>query len=230
MKTLLGLLAAICFCLVPVVSLAGNAHPTLYLEIYMLDYDPADSSAAPQYLCVHPNVPYEGEIPCYAPKAPYNFGIVPIHVGKLDFPISECWPLVCGPGGGYACVTFGISLTGTQCVFAGFTACANFLNGPSNAGNPAAIVVAATTKCHDWTDHPGYARYVSTNDLGASYFDIVNNADEDRVSVINCQAEPDLGTVIGGGAQWGGTKTVVCGMDPTAVETTTWGKIKGLYR
>jgi hypothetical protein len=83
-------------------------------------------------------------------------------------------------------------------------------------------------------DHPGYLTYFTTTDVGASYFDIVSNADEGCAIVVNCQAEYDLGTLIGGGAQWGGSQSIICAMDPstdpTAVDFTTWGSIKSLYR
>jgi hypothetical protein len=233
MKKLLVLLIAACFCLVPTMALAGNTSPTLYLEIYMLDYDPDDPGPPPANLCVHPSRPLVGELPCFSPKAPYNFGIVPIHIGKLDTDpakggvLAPGWPLPCGPGGGYDVISVGVAKTGTAVTYVGITGCPGFLQGPGTP--PAAILFAATTACHDWLDHPCYVKYMSTTAMTATFFTIVANTDDGLIQLINCQLGQEI-PAVGGGAQWGGTKSIVCGLDPTAVDLTTWGNIKGLYR
>jgi len=235
MKTLLSALIAACVCLLPVATLAGNAHPTLYLEIYAFDNNPDDPGPAPPYVCAHPSSD-PVQLQCYAPKAPYTFAVLPIHIGNLDTPpLAEGWPAgSTGPGGGFVCVTYGVSTIGAHCTYVSFSACPGFLIGPSNAGMPAACLSTATTRCHDWVDHPGYLTYFTATGVGDTYFNIVANADEGYARVINCQFEYDMGTQIGAGAQWGGTQTVVCpwdsSPDPTSVEETTWGRIKGLYR
>jgi hypothetical protein len=228
MERLLLLLAVACVCLGSAVAHAGNAHPALYLEIYSFVQDPVDPGPAPSHLCVHPQG--SGELACYSPKAPYTFGIVPIHVDRLDTPIAQGWPLPCGPGGGYVGVTLGVAMTGVVCTYLSFEVCPEYLQGPSTP--PVSIVLCATTKCHDWPDHPGYLRYINSGtDTGATYFDIVNNPDDGYFAVINCRGTAEYGaTVVGGRAQWGGSKTVSCYSRPIAVESTTWGNIKAIYR
>jgi len=244
MKTLLVLLAAACLCLVPFVARAGNTSPTLFLEIYQYDTDPDD----PEYgcvflgtcpeLCYHPAPhypPYPLTIQCYSPKVAYQFGIVPIHVGRLDtYPspagLAEGWPLPCGPGGGWVTLSIGIVRTGAPVTVMGLGVCPNFLQGPGTV--PAAILFTATTACHDWYDHGAYMKYMATSNTAASFFDITTNADDGILLLKNCQAIDEIPPqlVIGGRAQWGGTKSVICALDPTSVDLTTWGKIKGLYR
>jgi len=226
MKKLLLLLAWTCFCVVPVLAHAGNTEPTLYLEIYMYESDPDDPGPAPPEVCTHWE-PYGEVIPCYSPKAPSNFGLLVLHIRRLDLPIAEGWPPPVA-GGGYSGVTYGISRTGIACTYLSFMTCPGFTQGPGTA--PGAITIAATSKCHDWVDHPGYAKYMSTTQLGASYFTIVNNADDGYARVINCQGDYDMNTAIGGEAQWGGTKSIVCYTGIYPVEATTWSKIKAAYR
>jgi hypothetical protein len=126
-------------------------------------------------------------------------------------------------------VECGVASSGVVCTYLSFAACPGFVVGPSTP--PASIALYATTKCHDWPDHPGYLRYISLSaDTGATYFDIVNNADDAWIKVVNCQCGYDDGTIVGGRAQWGGSKTVNCYSHPIAVESTTWGRIKDMYR
>jgi len=245
MKKLLILIVAACFCLAPAVTLAGNLDPHFYLEIYMEEMDPDDPGPPPGYLCYHtapPGVPGDPcpaipggtpELQCFSPKAPYNFGIVPIHVGHLwTPPLAEGWPLPAGPGGGWVLVSLGIQRTGIAVTYVGITMCPNFLQGPGTA--PGAILATATTKCHDWCDHPCYVKYMSTTNMGATYFTIIGNLEDgNTIDLINCQAisERPILTGIGNQAQWGGTKTLTCPQFGwTAVDLTTWGAIKGLYR
>jgi len=236
MKTLLVLLAAACLCLVPVIAQA-NAHPTLYLEIYQYDTDPDDPDYGCVFLgtcpeiCFHAQRPMVGELHCYNAKLPYNFGIVPIHVAKLDTPpLAAGWPLPCGPGGGWVTLSCGIANSGAPVTRLGLGVCPNFLQGPGTV--PMAILFTATTACHDWYDHGAYMKYMSTSSVAATFFDITTNADDGILLLKNCQAIDEMPPqlVIGGRAQWGGTKSVICALDPTSVDLTTWGKIKGLYR
>jgi len=227
------LLVAAFFCLAPVLAFAdGNTAPRLYLEVYQYNFDPDDPGPPPAEICTHQvkPIPIGQELQCFVDKAAFNFGIVPVHVGHLDEPIATSWPLPAGPGGGYVGLAYGLVRTGVAATFVGYVPCAGFLQGPSSAGVPAAIVVSATTACHDWWDHTGYCKFLSTSNLGATFFDIVANADLLDVEVINCQANLDLGLVVAGGAQWGGPKSYQCGVSPDAVNVTTWGKIKGLYQ
>jgi len=238
MKTLLVLLTAACFCLVPVVTLAGNLNPTLYLEIYQYDTDPDDPEFGCVFLGTCPEIcfhqrSFPGPIQCYSPKLPYQFGIVPIHIAKLATDpfgtgLAQGWPLPCGPGGGYVTISDGITRTGAAATFLGFTACPNFLAGPS--APPLDILFSATTQCHDWIDHPCYGKWMATSSVAASFFDLTGNVNNTGQHVIiNCQIGTENPTV-SGRAQWGGAQTVICGEGPTAVDLTTWGKIKGLYR
>jgi len=238
MRTILVILAAACFCLVPVMALAGNAHPTLYLEIYQYDTDPDDPEFGCVFLgtcpeiCYHPHPgPLPGDLQCYSPKIAYQFGIVPIHVGKLDTPpLGSGWPLPCGPGGGWVTLSLGIVRTGAPATVLGLGICPGFLQGPGTV--PAAILFTATTACHDWYDHGAYMKYMATSSTLASFFDITTNADDGILLLKNCQAIDEIPPqlVIGGRAQWGGTKSITCTTGQTAVDLTTWGKIKGLYR
>jgi len=235
MKTLLVLLAAACFFLVPVVAQAGNANPVVYLEVYMYDTDPDDPDfgcvalgTCPE-ICFHNSpIPYDTPLHCYSPKLPYMFAVVPIHVAKMDPPIAQGWPLPCGPGGGYVQVSTGITRSGAPATFLGFSACPNFLAGPS--APPLDILFSATTACHDWRDHPCYGKWMSTSSVVASFFDITGNVNNGMITnLINCQLGTEI-PAIGGRGQWGGTQTIECPFGPTAVDVTTWGKIKGLYR
>jgi len=230
MKTLLILVIVACFCLAPAVTLAGNINPIMFLEIYTMADDPDDPGPPPSYLCYHDARPLVGEIQCYAEKVSYNFGLVPIHVGRLNPPISQGWPLPAGPGGGWVLVSYGLQRTGVTVTYVGISMCPNFLQGPGTA--PGAILATATTQCHDWLDHACYAKFMSSTNVGATYFTIIGNLEDyNIIDLINCQAitENTILTV-GGGAQWGGTKTLVCATDPIGTETTTWGAIKALYR
>jgi hypothetical protein len=223
MKKLFVLLALVCCSVIPVAAFAGNAHPNLYLEIY-------SSSVGRCVHAVHPG-PLPGEIQCYlAAKVEGSIAYVPIHIGKLDTPpLAAGWPLPCGPGGGFVGVSYGLNMTGydVDVTALAATACTKFGLGPSIV--PTAIVFSADDACHDWWDHPGYVTVQSLTE-NPVYFTIVANSEELAIKVINCQGGLDLGLVIAGGAQWGGSKTLVCGTDPTSVDLTTWGKIKGLYR
>ena len=120
----------------------------------------------------------------------------------------------------------GIASSGLSVTFAGFIACPGFVQGAGSA--PQAIAVSATAACHDIFDHPGYCKYMTTTYVGATYFDIISNADDGAIKIINCQGNPDPGWEVAGGAQWGGTKTISCYY--VAIEPTTWGKIKAVYR
>jgi hypothetical protein len=175
---------------------------------------------------VHPERP--GVSPCFGLKPGY--ACVPLHISKMDLPLA---PGLGQLGGGYQGVSYGVLKSGGSGTFASYTPCLDQLMLPGTA--PGAIAQAATTTCHDWYDHPGYCSYYALG-VTAAYFTIIANGDEHWIKVINCQANYDPDPIIGdppnvnGQAQWGGTQTILCGTDPTAVEVTTWGKIKGLYR
>jgi len=233
MKKLLLLLAWTYFCVVPVLAHAGNIYPSLYLEIYMYDTDPDDpdvgcnlANSCPE-ICYHPTRP--SQLHCYNPKIANFIGVVPIHVDRLATPpLATGWPPPCGPGGGYITVSCGVARTGTALTYTGLTVCPNFLQGPGTP--PGAIVVTATTQCHDWVDHPCYAKYLTTNTT-ASYFTITGNVEDgNKINLINCQAVSETSILtVGGGAQWGGTKTIIC-PGGTPVEATTWSRIKAVFR
>ncbi|MFH0778438.1 MAG: hypothetical protein V2A71_07375 [Candidatus Eisenbacteria bacterium] len=233
MKKLLVLISAL-FLMAPVVAFAGNANPHLYLEVYNFEEDPEGGlPPMPGYICVHTEKPCLA-LHCYDVKVPYNFGVVPVHVGKLDLPICETFGLPCKepvPLGGFLGISIGVVRTGEVVTFQTFTSCPGFLTGPSQAGMPAAILTSSTSGCHDWVDHPGYLYYLNMSTrTGATYFDIVASVDTGLFKLINCHNEYDDGTAIGGRGQWGGSQTIICYGFPTTVDETTWGKIKGLYR
>lgn len=236
MKKLLVLLIAACFCIAPAVAHAGNLNPTLYLEMYMYDTDPDDpdygcviGGTCPE-ICYHSVHPLVGDLHCYNTKTAYFIGVTPIHVAKLATPpLADGWPLPCGPGGGYVLVSCAITKAGAAVTFMGLTVCPNFLQGPGTA--PGGILVSATTKCHDWEDHPCYGKWLTTNVVQTNFTITGNLEDGNMIDLINCQGTTERPILtVSGGAQWGGTKTIVCATNPTAVTTTTWGAIKGLYR
>jgi hypothetical protein len=211
MKKLLILVAAACL-FVPAMALAvGNANPTLYLEAYnsAADVEPAG-------VCGH-TLPFSGLIQCYVAKSnPYCYGFIPIHVGKVE--------------NGFLGVAYGLQITGPYQAYLGETGCPGFNRGAGGA--QVSIYFGSTQGCRQWHEHPGYSKVLANTDLGATYFDIINNADVGHHKVVNCDTEYDEGTVVAanGRAQWGGDQTVTCMGDPTDVELTTWSKIKGLYR
>ncbi len=221
MRVVSVLLAATWFCLFPVSGMAGNAHPYLYPEIYgPYDNDPDDPGPPPAALHGHVDscpVPDPSDllIPCYVQKVPYTVGCVALHVGNLDQPTASGWPPPCSPGGGYVEIRCGILRTGHAVTYLGLTACPGFVQGPGIA--PGAIDVYATTKCHDWPDHPFYVKYLNTTGSTSSYFNITTNADDGQIRLKNCQGSWETPT-IGGQVEWGGTKTILCLSEPNPCE------------
>ena len=234
MKKLLIVLAAL---MIPSIVFAGNVAPRVYLEVYRFEEDPTDPGPVPGYVCVHqqPTV-YPWTLPCYAARYPYNFYVVPIHIGSLDQPICLTPGPSCVDYGGYLGIFFGVASTGSGTVFfMSWNACPGFLKGPSAAGEPAACGASSTRDCHEWYDHEGYLVYLnlSSTNTSARYLNVTVSADLLHTRVINCHSQYDFGTIYGGfpgGVQIGGTQTILCGTDPTPVDATTWGAIKGLYR
>jgi len=145
-------------------------------------------------------------------------------------PIFQTTGQACIGYGGYLGLGFGAQISGTGMTFMSWNACPGFLKGPSAAGEPAAMLASSTALCHDWVDHEGYMIWMNLTGTTARYINIIASADLGHAKVINCHNQYDDGTTIGGGVQIGGTQTIICGESPTAVNTTTWGAIKGLYR
>jgi hypothetical protein len=237
MKKLLIVLAAL---MIPSIVFAGNVAPRVYLEVYRFEEDPTDPGPVPGYVCVHqqPTV-YPWTLPCYEARLPYNFYVVPIHIGSLDTPTCPVPGTACAEPlpngqGGYLGIFFGVASTGTGTLtFMSWNACDGFLKGPSAAGEPAACGASSTRDCHDWMDHEGYLIYMNLTSTAARYLNVTTNADLLHTRVINCHNQYDMGTVFGGnpgGVQIGGAQTILCGESPTPVNATTWGAIKGLYR
>jgi hypothetical protein len=232
MKKLLIVLAAL---MIPTMAVAGNVAPKLWLEVNYQADDPTDPEG-PGYLvnpCVHPApTSYPFTLPCFAPRIPYNFYVVPIHIGQLDRPICPtAGGSPCLNYGGYLGLGFGAALTGgTGITFMSWNACPGFLKGPSITGEPSSMLSSSTDLCHDWYDHEGYMLWLNGSGTTARYINIVASADLGHNKLINCANMYDEGTTIGGGVQIGGAQTIVCGDSPTAVNNTTWGAIKGLYR
>jgi hypothetical protein len=228
MKTLLLLVCVVCLMVTAPVSAVGNpvlALPWLYLEIYTFAEQPTE---LPSCVCGHalldPGPPpvYENidTLPCYVPKNPYEFAYVPIHTatGGEGFP-------------GLRGNNFGIQVSGEPVDFLGAFACQGFVEGPGVG--PDAICFLSTGSCYDWRNHSGYTLWFnSSTGTGATYFDIVPNADSGNYYAMDCEYTWSMNTVVRGRAQWGGTKTIGCGCvtGPTSVQATTWGNIKDLYR
>ena len=226
MKTLLIALAALM--IIPTVLFAGNPTPTLYFEVYRFSTTP---SPVPTYICTHATRPFVGPLPCFADRIFNSRYYVPIHVAKLvDICPLESGP-ECAPYGGTTGLPFGAIMTGAPISFINVTACPGWMKGASIIGEPAAIGIYSNTGCKDWVSHPGYLLYRELEESEAAvYITPGPNADVGYVYNISCDFTYDMGTVIGGGVQIGGTQTIICPQDPTPVSATTWGKIKGLYR
>lgn len=219
------------------IALAGNVHPCPFLEISMFD-EPSPPPEYAQAVCYHQWIYrppyYEGpmEPACFAAKPPYMYATLAVHIGCLDDPICPTVGPGCEQYGGFTGFAFGISTTGFPVSYLSFTPCPGFTENPSQAGAPAAISVSSTSGCRISSNHVGYLTYLNgTSAVGATYFDIVPNADLGYFKVVNCAGTYDEGTTIGGRAQWGGTKTLTCLTGGrTDVRPTTWGGIKALYR
>ncbi|UCF78044.1 MAG: hypothetical protein JSW03_07975 [Candidatus Eiseniibacteriota bacterium] len=212
MKALLILVVLSCL-IVPALALAqGNASPRLFLEIFDFASMP---SPVPDSVCNCSLVP-PALLPCYSAKSSGSAtGLLSVHVGQVE--------------NGFLGLPFGVTSSGGNPIFLTVTACAGFLKGPSQAMEPAAIIISSTGPCYQWRKHVGYLRYLAQS-TNATYFNIVGNADLGHNWVINCASLYDQNTAVGGNAQWGGVQDVTCYGDPVSVETTTWGKIKGLFR
>ena len=231
MKNLLMVLAAL---MIPSMVLAGNVAPRVYLEVYRFEEDPTDPGPVPGFACVHEApVQFPPGLPCYEVRYPYNFYVVPIHIGGLDEPICPTPGASCVGYGGYLGIFFGVASTGTGTLtFMSWNACDGFLKGPSAAGEPAACGASSTSACHDWYDHEGYLIYMNSASTAARYLTVTTNADLLHTRVINCHSQYDFGTIYGGfpgGVQIGGTQTILC-PESTPVDATSWGAVKGLYR
>jgi len=215
---------------VPACAAGGNHAPKVSLEVYGFEEEP---DPLPAGICVHEFPPFPSELPCYAVRLPYSFYYIPVHVCALDHPICPTTGVPCIGLGGYVGLAFGLSQTaptGSPLMFMSWNACYGFLKGPSAAGEPAACLASSTALCHDWYDHEGYLVYLNTSaGTDKVYFDIVNSADLNNHYVINCLSTYDENTTIGGRAQVGGAQDILC-PGPTAVEESTWGRIKTIYR
>jgi len=210
MGRLLALVSAV-FLIVPELAFAaGNPRPELSLEIYAFMDEP---NPVPEYLRTCAGPPFH----CWVAKQPSWLACMPIHVDNV-------------PNGFYA-VNFGIMSTGERCVFYATLACPGFINGPSTAGWPSAMNIFSLRGCRDWAAHPGYVEYYNpSNRTGSTIFAIVPSADAGNNYVINCDRLPDVGTVVEGDAQWGGSQTIACFARPTGLALTTWGNVKTLFR
>lgn len=228
MKELLVVICAVCLMVMAADLAEGNlvlAMPWLYLEIYTFAEQPSE---LPSYVCSHglvdPGPPpvYENTdtLPCYEPKNPYEFACIPIHTatGEMGFP-------------GFRGNHFGIQVSGEPVTFLGAVACQGFIEGPGDG--PAAICLLSADSCYTWRNHSGYTCWFNpSSTTGATYFNIVANADAGNYYAMDCEYNWVEHTVIRGGAQWGGAKAIACGcvVGPTGLEASTWSNVKGLYR
>ncbi|KPJ60364.1 MAG: hypothetical protein AMJ46_07285 [Latescibacteria bacterium DG_63] len=229
------MLASLLCLMIPALALGGNAEPKLYLEAY--GTEEIASYPPPSYVCSH-ELPSPGTIQCHDSKSPWSYLYLAVHIDGLDetCPFEPLLPNTgCENYGGFLGLTLGVASSGEPVLFTALFPCPGFAAGPSAAGWPAAIVVAGfDDECHDRWDHPCYLVFFNNSALtGATYFDIVDNADgmfnDMNHNVINCNFEYDANTVIACRAQWGGDQDITCA-EVVAVEATTWGRIKALYR
>jgi hypothetical protein len=217
MKKVLILISAACL-LLPAMALgAGNANPYIYLEID--DREPVlEEPPIPAPMCYCEGPPLKcyryGESATYT-KNPYQPTWVYLHIAKTE--------------NGFRGVAFGMSKTSGNSVWTGCNNCPDFLMGPCSS--PSACIVSSTGPCHQWQNHPAYCTWTARADVNVpDIYVIVASSDLGHHKVMNCDFEYDDNTSLGHGAEWAPTQSLVCGADPTAVELTTWGAIKGLYR
>jgi hypothetical protein len=209
-----------------VTALADNLEPALSLEIWGFSEAPAE---VPDYVCTHPDP--QDEIPYSALKSPYGCAFFAVHVGNLDDPLCPTLGMDCDYHGGYSGLCFGIAQSGQAAVFLGFEACPGFVI--SQLDGPEAVLVQTVDVCRGTWEHPGYFVYSNpSSNVGGTYFRIVPNADLGYCKVINCAFGFDE-TRVANCACWedpvySASCTASCGSLP--VESTTWGKIKSLFR
>jgi hypothetical protein len=194
---------------------AGNLipiDPILLLEMRNLSDCDLESEFVPAGVCSC----IESPLQCFDVKSGVgcDCGFVPIHACNLTK--------------GLLGVEFGVTQTGTD-IFLGAFACPGFTKGPSNAGEPAAIIFWSTGPCYGSATHPGFTKWLSTGP-SQNIFRIVPNADVGNYKVFNCDNEYYEWPMLGGNAQWGAPQTIGCRDAQTGIELVTWGRIKGLYR
>jgi hypothetical protein len=201
MKKVLVAVSFVCLLVPAMVFAQGNANPNIYLEIY-----------ADEAHCTCPGPP----LPCYRSdtKAQYLPTYIFLHVARVE--------------NGYKGLPFGM-VTDGNAMFTACTACPGFQKGPSTAGEPAAVIVSSTGECHQWQQHPVYCMWLS-NDAAGEIWTVVSSADLGHYMVINCDNEYDSGTTLGHGAEWSTNQSFACATGGDAVEQTSWGRIKSLYR
>ncbi|MCX5801728.1 MAG: hypothetical protein NTX17_10110 [Candidatus Eisenbacteria bacterium] len=233
MKKLLVLFCAACICLLPAIALAGNPNPKLYLEIWSFSAKQTLLPTTPAYICTHPGRPLSGTLACWEPDVLSHI-YVAVHIGGLvNICPNQPGTSQCDAFGGFLGLPFGINeVSDIALTFMNWNACNGFGKGPSLAGEPLACLASSSELCHDWMDHIGYLYYRNIDDTQVADLTIVKSLDtpEGGPWVINCSSTYDEGTTVGGGARYGGTELTCAGNEPTSVENTTWGKIKGLYR
>ncbi len=232
MTRLLGVGLFLLAVFLPVAALGGNPCPTLYLEVYGFEEEP---DTVPDYVCTHAERPYVGLLPCWALRLPYSYYYIPVHIARVFHVCPHEMGPACVDHGGFSGVPFGIQQVaqeGAPLVFQDWNPCPGFLRGVSIAGEPAACGAYSTQGCRDWVHHTGYLVYWNAGDNTASQadFSIVPSADLGHNKVINCEFKYDENTYVGGGARVSDSKTIGCIGDAYAVEESTWGSIKALFR
>lgn len=227
MKRLSALLAILCL-LIPAVALAVNTAPKLYLEAFGTEELP--QSPAPSFVCQYESSK-PGAISCYAPKASWTSLYLAVHIDNLGQTCPNPAGPACEEFGGYKALPFGVAVSGEPAAFTTMFACPGFALGPSLAGAPGAVVVAGLgLACMSSVYHPCYLGFVNNSRcVGATYFDIVPNADLGHYKLVNCSYTYDENTTVACRAQWGGHQNTTC-VVLVPVQATTWGRLKGMFR
>ncbi|MCX5800054.1 MAG: hypothetical protein NTX17_01495 [Candidatus Eisenbacteria bacterium] len=210
MKAFAISIALICLCYPTLVIAEGNLHPQPVLIMRN-----SEVNEAPADVCTFRGENPEAPMQCYAEKLTAgNFGFLSVHVGLAP--------------NGFTGVAFGIRANGSPVTFLGFVPCPGFSIVVSNPGIPSAIMVTSSTGCRASWEAVGYLEYVCSG-TGPTYFDIVPNADFPDFKVVNCDYTFDL-SILGVGAQWGGMQELECVYGWDSIESTTWGKVKAMFR
>jgi len=143
---------------------------------------------------------------------------------------------------GYTEVEFGLwnECSERDMGFLFFRTCPGLIQVPQQMSPPAACFALSLSGCKSWTDYVGYALYLA--DPGASCrFVVVPNADSEVVRVQNCRGTDYPWTFTQCCAQYSAVQTVSFCDDPgcpfecfgcnvTSVYSSSWGRIKALYR
>ena len=142
---------------------------------------------------------------------------------------------------GYVGAEFGFwnECSGEDMSFLFFRTCPGLIQLPQTVDPPAACFVVSQTGCKPWRNYVGYFLYMA-NPGANCRFVVVPNADSDRLRILNCRGGDYPGSGALCCAQYSATQTVWFSDDPggpacfgcnvVSVQSSTWGRLKALYK